>query len=78
MNATPGWESTSCPEGAQKSVTVWHFVFDQHLLTTNSLFTTVQVLDVVRVTRREKQRFFCRIPIDFFPGMSVEEEITAQ
>lgn len=61
MNATPGQESTSCPDGAAKSVSVWHFGFDQHLLTTNSLSISLSiwlhVLDVVRVTRRRKQCF---------------------
>lgn len=55
------WESTSCPDGARKSVSVWHFGFDQHLLTTNSLSFSLSpwlhVLDVVRVTRRGKQWF---------------------
>lgn len=63
MNATPGQESTSCPDGAAKSVSVWHFGFDQHLLTTNSLSISLSLsiwlhlLDVVRVTRRRKQCF---------------------
>lgn len=53
------WESTTCPDGARKSVSVWHFGFDQHLLTTNSLSLSpwLHVLDVVRVTRRGKQWF---------------------
>ena len=74
------WESTSCPDGARKSVSVWHFGFDQHLLTTNSLSLSpwLHVLDVVRVTRRGKQWFAeSRLIFFFFPGMSAEE-ITAQ
>lgn len=75
MNATPGWESTSCPEGAQKSVSVWHFVFDQHLLTTNSLFMTASV-GCGKSNQEREATVFAESQL-IFPGMSVEE-ITAQ
>lgn len=77
MNATPGQESTSCPDGAAKSVSVWHFGFDQHLLTTNSLSISLSLHMTARVgcgkSNQEKEAMLCRIPIDFFfPGMSAE------
>lgn len=68
MNATPGQESTSCPDGAAKSVSVWHFGFDQHLLTTNSQSLSLHMTAPVGCgkSNQEKEAMLCRIPIDFF------------
>lgn len=60
------WESTTCPDGARKSVSVWHFGFDQHLLTTNSLSLSMTARVGCGKSNQEREAMVCRIPIDFF------------
>lgn len=79
MNATPGLGEHLLPWWSTKSVSVWHFGFDQHLLTTNSLSLSMTAHVGCGTSNQEREAMVCRIPIDiFFPlGMSAEE-ITAQ
>lgn len=52
------WESTSCPDGARKSVSVafWFWPTSVNHKLSLSLSLWLHVLDVVRVTRRGKQQ----------------------